>query len=88
MASLCRRPQDKIYFLDCAEKLGQGSSPPINQVILAVFVAGEILSTNDALFELNYYQQKDGPHEYDYRLYVFRSHTFCDGFESNVCINS
>jgi hypothetical protein len=74
MASLCRRPQSKLHFLDCAEKLGQEASPPINQVFLAVFVAGEILSANEALFDLTYHQEKSGAsHDYDYRLRVLKS---------------
>lgn len=74
MASLCTRPQEKLHFLDCAEKLGQGSAPPVNQVILAVFVTGEILSKSEHLFDMEHFTEKTSAQEFEYRL---KLHQYC-----------
>lgn len=74
MASLCCRPQEKLHFLDCAEKLGPGSSPPVNQVILAVFVTGEILSKSDPLFLMEHFTEKTTAVDFEYRL---KLHQYC-----------
>ena len=70
MAAMSSRTQDQMYWLECAESLGPESAPPINQVILIIFLVGEILAHAEPGLDLEVFSTKPSIAEYEYRTYV------------------